>query len=60
MGQAKCPTDTRWTGLSKLKALDKGSLCVFFLLPLGAEQQQRLEEKGVEDDTEHMQQQGWG
>lgn len=34
-------------------------LCLF-LLPLGAEQQQRLGEKGVEDDTEHMQQQGWG
>lgn len=35
---------------------NKGSLCAFFLLPLGAEQQQRrLGEKGVEDETKHMQ-----
>lgn len=30
-GQAKCPTDSRWTGLVvvKLKAHNKGSLCAF-------------------------------
>lgn len=60
-GQAKCPADSCWTGLVlvRLKALNKGSLCAFSLLPLGAEQQQRLREKGVEDETEHMQR-GWG
>lgn len=35
----------------KLKARNKGSLCAFSLLPLGAEQQQRLGEKGVEDEN---------